>query len=350
MRVIALSALLALPASIHALSVSSPHAVGPRHKHLARTSFGDANETEVEEIEASYETSRTGFVPSGEWDDVEWDPDYVEDENEGVVEPEAEDGGLEARSSSIKVGLAWAGNSDGNIQHFKTSHTKYIYTWSPYCPADAKKHGLTCCPMLWGTKQIGSFESNKYKGGNCIMGMNEVNVPSQGYLSVSAGISLWNAHVRPLKKKGYKLISPSVTSGSSGLTWMKQFFAQCSKNYHKDSYAHCGVDAVAMHYYGMDADDFISYAEKFHALTGGNVWVTEIACQNFGDKRKGQCNKGDVWGFMDKTTAWMKRTGWVEAYFFFGLFQDMYNVNPLNRLVTNKGLPNDLGNYYISGA
>lgn len=194
-------------------------------------------------------------------------------------------------------------------------------------------------------------------------------MPSQGYLSVSAGISLWNAHVRPLKKKGYKLISPSVTSGSSGLTWLKSFFADCSKGYHKDSYAHCGVDAVAMHYYGMDANEFIGYAEKFHALTGGAVWVTEIACQNFGDRSRGQCDQGEVWGFMDKTTKWMKSQGWVEAYFFFGepcvfvvsstarltlpaigLFKDMYNVNVLNRMVDNNGLPNSLGKYYISGS
>lgn len=29
----------------------------------------------------------------------------------------------------------------------------------------------------------------------------------------------------------------------------------------------------------MDPNDFIQYAQKFHAITGGTVWVTEIACQ-----------------------------------------------------------------------
>lgn len=33
--------------------------------------------------------------------------------------------------------------------------------------------GLECCPMLWGTKQISTFQQQKYKGGKCIMGMNE---------------------------------------------------------------------------------------------------------------------------------------------------------------------------------
>lgn len=123
MRVLALStALLVLPASISALSVSSPHAVGPRHKHLARTSFGDVmNETEIEEIEASYETSRTGFMPSQEFDDLDWDPSVEEDDEEGVVDAVS---GLEERGTSPKVGLAWAGQKDSNIHHFKSSHTK----------------------------------------------------------------------------------------------------------------------------------------------------------------------------------------------------------------------------------
>lgn len=33
-----------------------------------------------------------------------------------------------------------------------------------------------------------------------------------------------------------------------------------------------------------------------------------------------------------------------------GLFKDMYNVNVLNRMVDNNGLPNSLGKYYISGS
>ncbi|KAF8306382.1 hypothetical protein DL93DRAFT_2065515, partial [Clavulina sp. PMI_390] len=215
------------------------------------------------------------------------------------------------------------------------------YTWSPWCPASAPSLGLECCPMLWGTKQISTFQQQKYKGGKCIMGMNEVNVDSQGKISVSEGISLWNKYIRVMKKQGYTLISPSVTSGNDGIAWLKQFYAQCGGG------NHCDVDFTAMHYYGTSVNDFISWAEKFHALGNGKVWVTEIACQNFGGKG-GQCNKAQVYAFMDGVTSWMKKQSWIGSYFFFGLFEDMYNVNPLNRMVNGDGTPNDLGKHYIN--
>lgn len=102
-----------------------------------------------------------------------------------------------------------------------------------------------------------------------------MNVPSQGYLSVSAGIKLWNEYVRPMKAQGYTTVSPSVTSGADGVAWLKSFYKECGG----PASEHCGADVLAFHYYGMDPEDFISYAKKFHAITGGTVWVTEMACQ-----------------------------------------------------------------------
>jgi len=249
---------------------------------------------------------------------------------------------LEERGTG-KVGMAWANNEESNIHKFVSPHTKYLYTWSPFCPAPAAEHGLECCPMLWGTKQIGQFEQNKYKGGKCIMGMNEVNVPSQGYISVSEGIELWNKYIRPMASKGYYLISPSVTSGTSGLDWLRQFFQECG-----GPGSYCEASGTNMHYYGTNVNDFINWANRFHKLMPhGDVWVTEIACQNFGDPSKGQCDQGHVWQFMDGVTSWMDHTSWVKAYFYFGMSWDMYNVNPTNRLVDSSGGPNALGHHYV---
>jgi len=176
------------------------------------------------------------------------------------------------------------------------------------------------------------------------MGMNEVNVPSQGKLSVAAGIRLWNKYIRPLADKGYYLVSPSVTSGNDGLAWLKQFFEQCG-----GPGSHCQANALAQHYYGTKVSDFIDWANKFHAIFPGDIWVTEIACQNFGGGG-GQCSPAEVIAFMDGTIAWMEKTSWIKAYFFFGLFWDMYNVNPDNRMVNKDGLPNNLGYHYLGGA
>jgi len=296
-RLISLAALLS--SSVNALSVSQD--VRARHHHIAR-----------------------------EGPDAE---DLVE-KNVGRE--------LEERGND-KVGLAWTGNSPSNLKYFVSSNTKYMMTWSPYCLEDAHKYGLICCPMLWGYKHIGQFQQLKRKGGKCIMGMNEVNVPSQGFLTPPQGVALWNEYIRPLHNEGYYLITPSVTSGDDGVTWFKEFFQQCG-----GPGKHCQANGIAFHFYGTDVNNFISWAHKFHdVFGGGDVWVTEMACQNFGDPRKGQCSKDHVWAFMDGATAWMKQTSWIKAYFWFGLFQDMYNVNPENRLVDAHGLPNALGKHYL---
>jgi len=40
------------------------------------------------------------------------------------------------------------------------------------------------------------------------------------------------------------------------------------------------ADGIAFHFYGTDVNSFISWANKFHnVFGGGDVWVTEIACQ-----------------------------------------------------------------------
>lgn len=265
-------------------------------------------------------------------------------DSDAIVE-KAVEADLEERSTSKKIGLGWSGNSESNIPHWVSGKTKYIYTWSPYCPAKAAEHGLECCPMLWGTKQISQFQENKYKGGKCILGMNEVNVPSQGKLTVHQGVQLWNEYIRPMKKQGYYLVTPSVTSGDDGVTWLREFFQQCG-----GSGTYCQADALAFHYYGTTVSDFQKWANKFHAVFPHDIWVTEIACQNFGNPKQGQCNKDQVWNFMNGATKWMAETPWIKAHFFFGTFWDMYNVNTLNRMANKDGTPNALGHNYINGS
>ncbi|KAF8306381.1 hypothetical protein DL93DRAFT_2088731 [Clavulina sp. PMI_390] len=150
---------------------------------------------------------------------------------------------------------------------------------------------------------------------------------------------MWNQYIRPMSDKGYTLISPSVTATSGGISWLKQFYAQCGGS------NHCDADATAMHYFGTSASDFISWAERFHALGNGKVWVTEIACQSF--TGGSQCTQNDVYAFMDATTSWVKKTSWAEVYFFYGLFENLHAVSPVNRMVNPDGEPNALGKHYI---
>jgi hypothetical protein len=49
-----------------------------------------------------------------------------------------------------------------------------VYTWSPYCPDDTKKLGLTCIPMLWGPNQVGDFQKLVVEGySNIVASFNE---------------------------------------------------------------------------------------------------------------------------------------------------------------------------------
>lgn len=244
-------------------------------------------------------------------------------------------------SGGGKVGLAWSNGEDDKLGLYVTAKTKYIYTWSPNCPTTAAKYGLTCGRMLWGYKQLNSFRSLRdTPGTNLLMGMNEVNEPSQSYMSYQQGASLWNAEIRPYGAKGYKLISPAVTSAPSGETWFKGFFSSCGGN------DKCGVDALAIHYYGTKADAFIAYVTKFHTDFGLPIWVTEFACQDFVGGP--QASQSQVNAFMGTVTGWMNGQSWIEAYFAFGLLHDMWNVAYTNQLMKSDGSPTPLGYQFLN--
>ena len=100
-----------------------------------------------------------------------------------------------------------------------------------------------------------------------------------------------------MAKEGYDLVTPSVTSGEDGYNWLKQFFEQCGGpgNYcqvRKFSFqkmicllisllilSYLKATGLAWHFYGTKVADFVQWANKFHSLFPGDLWVTEIACQ-----------------------------------------------------------------------
>ncbi|KAF9521200.1 glycoside hydrolase family 128 protein [Hydnum rufescens UP504] len=219
-----------------------------------------------------------------------------------------------------------------------------LYTWSAFCPNEAKEAGIECCRMLWGPEKLHEFRQLRTTPGTkTLMGMNEVNEPSQANMSPAAGVKLWNEDIRPFGLKGYRLVSPAVTSAPSGLQWFQDFFAKCGDY---DGQKHCGVDIMAIHYYGTQVSAFQGYVTKFHDVFGIPIWVTEFACENFSGQG-GQCSKDDVWTFMTGVTSWMNATPWIEAYFAFGLLHDMWNVNYENQLMDKDGRPTDLGSYFL---
>jgi len=117
----------------------------------------------------------------------------------------------------------------------------------------------------------------------------------------------------PLMNQGIKFGSPAVTSVPDvSIPWLQSFIAQCNG---------CQIDFVCMHYYGTDAQDFITYVTKFHQTFNKPVWVTEFAPWNFDGTP--QIDQQQVNAFMETVTQWMDSTDMVEHYFPFGVMPDM---------------------------
>jgi hypothetical protein len=266
---------------------------------------------------------------------------HKQDTHKGTSDKPSSGGGAVSTGghySGGKRGLAWPNGDDPALSKYKTDKISWLYTWSPHCPSKGKQLGFQCVPMLWGDKQIGDFKALVKKGyANTVLGMNEVNQREQADIQVPHGVELWKTYIQPLKAQGYYLVSPSTTSAPSGVQWIKDFLDQCDG---------CTVDAVALHYYDVDPDDFIAYIENYHKQSGNRkVWVTEFACQNFNGGA--QCSKDEVFNFFQKAMAFMDSTDYVEAYSAFGVMHDMQGVNTLNQLMGGSGSPTELGNFYI---
>lgn len=241
-------------------------------------------------------------------------------------------------SGARKVGIAFTGGDETAITQFWSWKTLFYYTWSPWCIDAADKVGFKCCRMLWGFKQIDDFTKNARPGhGNCAMGPNEPNEPSQSNMSPQDAAGLWKQYLEPLHDNGYTLISPACTNAPSGKIWMQKFFENCQG---------CHVDQVAVHFYGTDAQALIDYVEDMYATFGKQIWVTEFACQDFSGGK--QSNQQQVTEFMQKVTAYMDHTDKVGQYFAFGALTNMGNVNPKNQLLNPSGSGlTALGELYI---
>jgi O-glycosyl hydrolase len=191
--------------------------------------------------------------------------------------------------------------------------------------------------MLWGVKQVSQFKSLVKPGyAHVALGFNEPDHEGQAFIDAGYGADLWRQNIAPLKSQGYYLVSPATTSAPKGKVWLQSFMNSCQG---------CNVDAIALHWYGTDAQAFIAYVQDFYNTFKKPIWVTEVACQSFAGGS--QCNAGQIASFMDTITSWMDSTWYVERYCWFGAMKDTGNVNSLNGLMSGNGQPNALGWRYI---
>ncbi|KAG7091005.1 hypothetical protein E1B28_010070 [Marasmius oreades] len=253
--------------------------------------------------------------------------------------------GLHPRSAAVtnvsKAGLAWPnGDGDDIDQYTSTGKVSWYYSWSPKTWI---KTDIQYVPMLWGQRQVEEFSSTINQtiseiNISHVLGMNEPQEKGQSNLTPQQGADMWKTYLEPLRSRGIRLGSPAPSSAPSGKIWLQDFLTACGDG--------CTVDFIALHYYDVNATDFVRYLTDHHNTFQRPIWVTEWACQNFNQANK-QCSQDDIVLFLNKTQSFMDRTDWVERYSWFGSMRDMQGVNSDNALMGHDGKITNLGLQYI---
>ncbi|KAI5120512.1 hypothetical protein M0805_000097 [Coniferiporia weirii] len=248
-------------------------------------------------------------------------------------------------NGSGKIGLAWANGNTDSLKNFVNNNVNYIYTWSEQCPSEAASLGLTCMPMLWGdaSDKLSAFKSTVTAGyAHIALGFNEVNEAGQANMDVGTAVSIWKQYLEPLVDEGYTLLAPVTSSNPDGLTWVQQFFQQCTG---------CHISGIPLHYYGTSASEMQTYIELWSSTFNLPIWVTEFACENYDTANENngqQCSESQVWSFYTDIINYMEGNSNVVAYFPFGFMTDMQGVNTLDQLMNGDGTPSALGSAIIN--
>ncbi|KAI0692652.1 glycosyl hydrolase catalytic core-domain-containing protein [Cytidiella melzeri] len=242
-------------------------------------------------------------------------------------------------SGGGKLLIGWNGGNAASLALMAGGKASVVYDWSVWSPENT--YGLNFAPMLWGSgSKVSEFEAQVTGSGNgkFILGFNEPDYSGQSNLSPSDAAGLWKSTIQPKKSQGYELIGPAPTGSTDGVTWMANFIAACDG---------CDIDALAIHVYETDPQVAINFVTNYHNQFGKPVWITEIACQNFGGGA--QCTEDNIWTFWTTIMEWASATSWVEKIAPFSMLEDMGNVNPLNQGLKG-GQLTDLGNYFVWGS
>ncbi|CAE6428327.1 unnamed protein product [Rhizoctonia solani] len=208
-----------------------------------------------------------------------------------------------------KAGLGWGGG--GEISQFEVGKVSWYYTWSPTSWVQPPPN-LEYVPMLWGGKDVSAFAkavtraSVASNGWTHVLGMNEPQEPSQSNMSPADAANMWKTYLEPLKagNPNLRLGSPAPSSRPNGIQWIYDFLGNCNGG--------CTVDFIALHYYDVNATDFIRHINEYHDAFQRPIWVTEWACQNFNNGP--QCSYNQIVRFLDETQTYMDKTDWVERF------------------------------------
>jgi len=230
-----------------------------------------------------------------------------------------------------KVGLAWSDGTSSNLWALAGNGwnvVSWAYTWGPSPTTPMNQAQLDFVPMLWGgdTERIQAFQSaqSAWPFTTAVLGFNEPDNGGQANLAFQTAANLYREHITPLDSK-YSLGSPAVESNDNGKEWLVNFMNSCGD---------CGIDFIALHWYGSNAQTFQAYVTDMHNTFGKNVWITEWACV---PDYQGTCTQQQVYDFMGATTEFLFNSPWVERYSWFGAMASVPSGIPTEDLLLTSG-------------
>ncbi|EED20769.1 conserved hypothetical protein [Talaromyces stipitatus ATCC 10500] len=255
--------------------------------------------------------------------------------------------------SSSKRGLVYISSehsSDDQIWVEGNSDLTWYYDYTDI-PIDAYSNRSQAefefVPMLWGSANSSAFASeirSQMTAGRNITHILTFNEPdgsaSTGGSEISPAdaASIWIKDIEPLRNESIKIGAPSVTGSQNGLSWLSQFFTNCTS-----LGTNCTVDFIPLHWYG-DFQGLASYIGQVVAsYPNTSIWITEYALPH-SDLKTTQ-------SFFQTSAEYFDRLDYIERYSYFGSFRSsVSNVGPNAAMLTQDGQLTDIGSWYLGGA
>ena len=116
------------------------------------------------------------------------------------------------------------------------------------------------------------------------LGFNEVNAPNQcggGKATPASTAAEWRPMAAQIHHSYHnaQLVSPATAAltrvGAETISWFQEFFGNCSSLYGPSG---CGIERVAVHYYGCNATETMAYLRSVYEAFRRPIWLTEFSC------------------------------------------------------------------------
>ncbi|CAG7849435.1 SubName: Full=Uncharacterized protein {ECO:0000313/EMBL:CCA67233.1} [Serendipita indica DSM 11827] len=238
-----------------------------------------------------------------------------------------------------KLGLAAEWNVDAS--RLVSPRTCITYNWDASNRGPYDIPGLIYVPMVSRLGNLDGFYANVVNRPDrnypWIAFLNEANEPGQANVDVGTAVALWRQHALPLRNRGIKLLSPSVTSSPEGTRWIVDFYNSLG-DWEKP-------DAISLHWYGTDFDSLRNYINDMSGRFGGrHIWLTEFGCTLFPYV---PCSI-DQGSFAAQAIAFLNSHWAIDIYAPFGFVNDLGGANEGVRLIDpGSGNANSLGSMYL---